>query len=254
MSDAVLIEEDGPVRILTMNRPQSLNAFDGELHHALPDALHEVSDDPKVRALVLTGAGRAFSAGGNIDDFTAFANDLELRRATLRLGRRLFEELINVHLPVIAAVNGPAVGLGCTIATACDAVIMSDQTFLADPHVTVALVAGDGGAVTWPLNIGLLRAKPYLLTGDRMPADVAVSLGLATRAVPPEQVLPEATAMAHRIAALPPQAVQDTKSVLNQHLRQAAVTVLGYGLAAESQSHDTPEYKAVPEKMRARKG
>ena len=254
MSDAVLIEEDGPVRILTMNRPEALNAFDGELHHALPDALHAVSDDPKVRALVLTGAGRAFSAGGNIDDFTAFANDLELRRATLRLGRRLFEELINVHLPVVAAVNGPAVGLGCTIATACDAVIMSDQTFLADPHVTVALVAGDGGAVTWPLNIGLLRAKPYLLTGDRMPADVAVSLGLATRAVPPEQVLPEATAMAHRIAALPPQAVQDTKSVLNQHLRQAAVTVLGYGLAAESQSHDTPEYKAVPEKMRARKG
>lgn len=254
MSDAVLIEEDGPVRILTMNRPQSLNAFDGELHHALPDALHEVSDDPKVRAVVLTGAGRAFSAGGNIDDFTAFANDLELRRATLRLGRRLFEELINVHLPVIAAVNGPAVGLGCTIATACDAVIMSDQTFMADPHVTVALVAGDGGAVTWPLNIGLLRAKPYLLTGDRMPADVAVNLGLATRAVPPEQVLSEATAMAHRIAALPPQAVQDTKSVLNQHLRQAAVTVLGYGLAAESQSHDTPEYKAVPEKMRARKG
>jgi enoyl-CoA hydratase len=118
----------------------------------------------------------------------------------------------------------------------------------------VALVAGDGGAVTWPLNIGLLRAKPYLLTGDRMSADVAVSLGLATRAVPPEQVLPEATAMAHRIAALPPQAVQDTKSVLNQHLRQAAVTVLGYGLAAESQSHDTPEYRAVPEKMRSRKG
>lgn len=254
MSDAVLIEGDGPVRILTMNRPEALNAFDGELHHALPGALHEVSDDPKVRAVVLTGAGRAFSAGGNIDDFTAFANDLELRRATLRLGRRLFEELINVHLPVIAAVNGPAVGLGCTIATACDAVIMSEQTFLADPHVTVALVAGDGGAVTWPLNIGLLRAKPYLLTGDRMPAEVAVSLGLATRAVPPEQVLPEATAMAHRIAALPPQAVQDTKSVLNQHLRMAAVTVLGYGLAAESQSHDTPEYRAVPEKMRARKG
>ena len=254
MSDAVLIEEDGPVRILTMNRPESLNAFDADLHHGLPDALHTVSDDPKVRAVVLTGAGRAFSAGGNIDDFMAFANDFELRRATLRLGRRLFEKLINVHLPVIAAVNGPAVGLGCTIATACDAVIMSDQTFLADPHVTVALVAGDGGAVTWPLNIGLLRAKPYLLTGDRMPADVAVNLGLATRAVPPEQVLPEATAMAHRIAALPPQAVQDTKSVLNQHLRQAAVTVLGYGLAAESQSHDTPEYKAVPEKTRARKG
>jgi enoyl-CoA hydratase/carnithine racemase len=254
MSDAVLIESDGPVRILTMNRPATLNAVDGELHVALPAALHEASEDPEARAIVLTGAGKAFSAGGNIDDFTAFANDFALRRATLRLGRRLFEELINVHLPVIAAVNGPAVGLGCTIATACDAVIMSDQAYLADPHVAVALVAGDGGAVTWPLSIGLLRAKPYLLTGDRMPAEVAVSLGLATRAVPPGEVLPDAIAMAQRIAALPPQAVQDTKQVLNQHLRQAAVTVLGYGLAAESQSHDTPEYRAIPEAFRARKG
>src|ERR1700745_42243 len=105
MSDAVLIEEDGPVRILTMNRPEALNAFDGELHHALPGALHEVSEDPKGRGIGLTGAGRAFSAGGNIDDFTAFANDFELRRATLRLGRRLFEELIHAHPRVIAALH-----------------------------------------------------------------------------------------------------------------------------------------------------
>ena len=254
MSDAVRMEADGPVRILTMNRPGTLNAFDEDLHAALPMALREVADDAKARAVVLTGAGTAFSAGGKVDDFPALANDLGLRRAILRRGRQLFEDLIAFHLPVVAAVNGPAVGLGCTIATACDAVIMSDQTFMADPHVVVALVAGDGGAVTWPLNTGLLRAKAYLLTGDRMPADVAVNLGLATRAVPPGEVMPAAMAMAQRIAALPPQAVQDTKAVLNQHLRQAAVTVLGYGLAAESQSHDTAEYRAVPETFRSRKG
>lgn len=254
MSDVVRIEADGPVRIVTMNRPDSLNAFDDDLHAGLPMALREVDNDPGARAVILTGAGKAFSAGGNIEDFEVLAKDLERRRASLRRGRQLFEDLINLHLPIIAAVNGPAVGLGCTVATACDVVIMSDRTFLADPHVMVALVAGDGGAVTWPLNIGLLRAKPYLLTGDRMPAEVAVNLGLATRAVPPGEVLPEALAMAHRIAALPPQAVQDTKAVLNQHLRQAAVTVLGYGLAAESQSHDTAEYRAVPETFRSRKG
>lgn len=254
MTDAVRIEADGPVRILTLNRPDTLNAFDADLHAGLPWALREVANDPKARAVVLTGAGRAFSAGGNIEDFTTFANDLELRRASIRQGRQLFEDLINVHLPIIAAVNGPAVGLGCTVATVCDIVIMSDQTFLADPHVTVALVAGDGGAITWPLNVGLLRAKAYLLTGDRIPAETAVSMGLATRAVPPDEVLAEATATAHRIAALPPQAVQDTKAVLNQYLRQAAVTALGYGLAAESQSHDTAEYRAVPEKFRSRKG
>lgn len=254
MSDAVLIEADGPVRIVTMNRPGTLNAFDDELHAALPMALRQVTDDAKARAVVLTGAGKAFSAGGDIEGFTTLANDLDLRRSSLRRARQLFEDLINVHLPVIAAVNGPAAGLGCTIVTACDVVIMSDQAFLADPHVQVALVAGDGGAVTWPLNMGLLRAKPYLLTGDRMPAAVAVDLGMATRAVPAGDVLAEAVAMAHRIAALPPQAVQDTKAVLNQHLRQAVVTVLPYGLAAESQSHDTAEYRAVPEKFRSREG
>ena len=124
-----------------------------------------------------------------------------------------------MHLPVIAAVNGPAVGLGCTIATACDFVLVSDKAFLADPHVQVALVAGDGGAITWPLSVGLLRAKQYLLTGDRISPEVAVELGLATRVVPADSLMDEALALARKVAALPPQAVQDTKAVLNQHLR-----------------------------------
>jgi enoyl-CoA hydratase len=253
MNDAVIVEKDGPVRILTLNRPDSMNAFDDDLHHGFPAALRALSDDRDARAVVLTGAGRAFSAGGNIDEFEVFSADLEARRRSLRIGRQLFDDLLNVHLPVVAAVNGPAVGLGCTIVTACDYVLMSDKAFLADPHVQVALVAGDGGAVTWPLHIGLLRAKPYLLTGDRVPAEVAVQLGLATRVVPHDELMTEALAVAHKIAALPPQAVQDTKMVLNQHLRQSAVSVLGYGLAAESQSHDTAEYRAVPEQFRARK-
>lgn len=253
MTDTVLVEADGPVRIVTLNRPNEMNSFDEDLHRSFPEALDRIADDRDARAVVLTGAGRAFSAGGNIDDFPTLAADLELRRRSLRQGRKLFDDLINFHLPVVAAVNGPAVGLGCTIVTACDVVLMSDKAFLADPHVQVALVAGDGGAVTWPLHIGLLRAKPYLLTGDRVPADVAVQLGLATKVVPHEELLAEAKAFAHRIAALPPQAVQDTKMVLNQHLRQASVSMLGYGLAAESQSHDTAEYSAVPEQFRARK-
>ena len=126
MSDAVTIEAEGQVRILTMNRPDSLNAFDDDLHAGLPAALREAESDREARVIVLTGAGRAFSAGGNLDDFALLAGDLELRRATLRTGRRLFEDLISVQLPVIAAVNGPAVGLGCTIATACDFVLVSD--------------------------------------------------------------------------------------------------------------------------------
>lgn len=250
MGDAIRIDSDGDVRIVTLNRPETLNAFDHELHEALPAALRSLSNDFDAKAVVLTGAGQAFSAGGSVDDFERFAGDLQLRRQALRLGRMLFDDLVGFHLPIVAAVNGPAVGLGCTIATACDMVFVSEDTFFADPHVTAALVAGDGGAVTWPLNTGLLRAKEYLLTGDRIPADVAVQIGIANRAVPADNLMPSALAFAQRLAALPWQAVQDTKAVLNQHLKQGAVNVLGFGLAAESQSQDTAEFREIPAKFR----
>ncbi|MFI5427212.1 enoyl-CoA hydratase/isomerase family protein [Aeromicrobium sp. UC242_57] len=253
MSETILVEADGGVRILTLNRPDAMNSFDDELHSAFASVLRDVCRDKDARAIVLTGAGRAFSAGGNIEDFETFANDIELRRASLRDGRQIFEDLVNVHLPVIAAVNGPAVGLGATIASLADMVFISEKAFMADPHVTVALVAGDGGAITWPLNAGLLRAKEFLLTGDRISAQVAVEIGMANRVVSPENLMSEAVAYAHRLAAMPPQAIQDTKAVLNQHLRQAAVHSLNFGFAAESQSHDTAEYRAVPETFRARK-
>lgn len=251
-SSAVLVENDGAVRIITLNRPESMNAFDEEMHDGLIDALRAVASDDEAKAVVLTGAGRAFSAGGNIDDFPKLANDLALRRAILRKGRMLFDDLINVHLPVVAAINGPAVGLGCTLATASDMVFISERAFMADPHVTVGLVAGDGGTITWPLNSGLLRAKEFLLTGDRIAPDLAVDMGLANRVVPAEELMTQATDFARRLTELPWQAVQDTKSVLNQHLRVASASTLGYGFAAESQSHDTAEYRAVPERFRSR--
>lgn len=252
-SSAVTVERDGPIRILTLNRPETMNAFDDEMHDALIDALRALASDAKARVVLLTGAGKAFSAGGNIEDFTKLANDLALRRTILRKGRMLFDDLINVHLPIVAAVNGPAVGLGCTLATATDMVFISERAFMADPHVTVGLVAGDGGAITWPLNTGLLRAKEFLLTGDRIAPKVAVEMGLANRVVPADELMRQATDFARRLATLPWQAVQETKAVLNQHLRVASALSLGYGLAAESQSHDTAEYRAVPENFRSRR-
>ena len=250
---AVQVQRDGPLRIVTLNRPQTLNAFDREMQAELPRVLTELSRDREARAVVLTGAGRAFSAGGDIANFPLNAADLYHRRAGLREGRRLFDELISLHLPVVAAVNGPAVGLGCTVATACDIVFMAQDTFLADPHVTVALVAGDGGAVTWPALTSLLKAKQYLLTGDRIPAQEAVAIGMANFAVPAGELMDAAIAFARRLASLPPQAVQDTKLVLNQILRERAVSVLPFGLAAESQSSDTVEYAEAPARFEAQR-
>jgi enoyl-CoA hydratase/carnithine racemase len=241
----IVVTAEGPIRIVTLNRPDARNAFSEPMHREFARAMAAIDDDAGVRAVVLTGAGRAFSAGGSFDDFEAKRLNFDVRRQSMRDARRLVDEMLNLHVPVVAAVNGPAVGLGCTLVTLCDIVFIAKTAFLADPHVAVALVAGDGGAVTWPFLTSLLHAKRYLLTGDRMPADEALGLGLANFVVEPDELLPAATAFARRLADLPPQAVQDTKAVLNQHLRQSALSVLAYGLAAESQSHDTEAYREV---------
>jgi enoyl-CoA hydratase len=247
---SIEVVADGDVRVVTLNEPEALNAISEDLHAQFVRLWDHVAADEDCRAVVLTGAGRAFSAGGSYEDFEHRRTDPAVRRRSLRLARRLVNEMLDIAVPVVAAVNGPAVGLGCTVATLCDIVFMADTAFLADPHVSVALVAGDGGAVTWPAMTSLLRAKQYLLTGDRIPATVAVELGLANFVVPPGDLLGEALAFARRLAAQPPQAVQETKAILNQHLRANAVRSLGYGLAAESSSHDQPEYVAVGETLK----
>jgi len=249
-SAGIDVRHDGAVRVVTLNEPDTLNAFSEDLHAQFVALWADVEQDEGCRAIVLTGAGRAFSAGGSYEDFEHRRVDLAVRRRSIRLARRLADEMLNVAVPVVAAVNGPAVGLGCTVTTLCDIVFMADTAFLADTHVSVALVAGDGGAVTWPAMTSLLKAKQYLLTGDRIPAEEAVALGLANFVVPADRLVDDAIAFAHRLAAQPPQALQETKAILNQHLRANAVRALGYGLAAESQSHDMPEYEAAGEDMR----
>lgn len=249
-TDSLLIEQFGQVLRLTLNRPADMNAFDDDMHHNFPALLARADDDPEVRAVVLTGAGRAFSAGGDTNDFPRHADDQQARARAMRQARRLVDVMLATRVPIIAAVNGPAVGLGCTLATLCDVVFIAEDTFLADPHVNVGLVAGDGSAVTWPSLTSLMTAKEYLLTGERIPAARAVELGLANHAVAPEDLLDRASRFASTVAGRPPQAVQDTKSVLNQHLRNAAVATLGFGLAAETHSHDTPEFRAIADRFR----
>jgi enoyl-CoA hydratase/carnithine racemase len=246
----IAVRADGPVRIVTLDRPDQLNAITEDLHGELVKLWSHVERDDEVRAVVLTGAGKAFSAGGNYEDFEQRRVDAAFRRQSMRTAKRLVDAMLDVAVPVVAAVNGPAVGLGCTITTLCDIVFMADTAFLADPHVSVALVAGDGSAVSWPALTSLLRAKQFLLTGDRIPAQEAVELGLANFVVPAESVLVDAIAFAHRLAAQPPYAVRETKWILNQHLRANAARVLAYGLDAESQSHDTPEYKAAAARLK----
>jgi enoyl-CoA hydratase/carnithine racemase len=145
--------------------------------------------------------------------------------------------------PVIAAVNGPAVGLGCSVAVSCDIVLIAESTFLADTHVSIGLVSGDGGAVAWPLMTSLLKAKEYLLTGDRIPAKEAVAVGLANRAVPDTELMSEALLLARRLAEQPHQAIQETKRALNLHLQSAISLVAPFALSAEAESFATDDLR-----------
>jgi enoyl-CoA hydratase len=237
----LLVDADGPVRILTLNRPDLRNAVAPDLRSRLHRIWVELEEDEDARAVVLTGAGSFFCAGGDIKSFPKNQASLHVRRKSLREAARLMESMLAFPLPLVAAVNGPAIGLGCSLAVSSDLVVMSEEAYFADTHVSIGLVAGDGGAVAWPMMTSILLAKQYLLTGDRIPAAEAVRIGLANEVVPRDQVVARALELAHRLAAQPPQAVQETKRAINLHLQHAARLVLPFALAAESESFTTTE-------------
>jgi len=243
------VNADGGVRIVTMNRPEALNAVNQRLHAALARVWRHLADDEEARCVVLTGAGKAFSAGGDIEMIQSFQADHEARRASLEEAAVIVTEMIRFPLPVVAAVNGAAVGLGCSLAVLCDIVYIGESAYFADPHVSVGLTAGDGGAPAWPVFVNLLRAKEYIFTGDRIPAAEAVSLGIANRVVPDGDLMDTALAMAQRLAAQPIQALRSTKQVMNMHLARAVTGPLEFALSAEYNSFDTPEHRAFVERF-----
>jgi len=251
-SDLLRYEEEGPIRVITLNDPDKRNPMTDELHEAFVDIWVRVMRDREVRAVVLTGAGKAFSAGGNVPGFVQNVEDVDYRRWSMRNARLLVDHILGCHVPVIAAVNGPAVGLGCSIAVSCDIVLMADTAYMADTHVNVGLVAGDGGVVTWPFMMSMLKAKEYLFTGDRITAEMAVQLGLANRVVPHEDLMTEALTLAGRLAEQPPQALQETKRSLNLHLQHAALNVLPFALSAETESFSSPEVAAKAREFMSR--
>jgi enoyl-CoA hydratase len=248
-TEHVLVEQDGAIATITLNNPDMRNALLDDMHDALREVWWHLGDDDSVRAVLITGAGTAFSAGGNIAGFIRNYESTDFRRRSLREARRLMEAQAEFHKPVVAAVNGPAVGLGASIALMSDIVYIADSAYIADTHVPVGLVCGDGGAAFWPLLMGMLRCKQYLLTGDRIPAEKAVELGLATEHVPDEQLLDVARQMAERLASLPHQALQETKRALNLHIQDFILRAAPFALSAEAESFTTDDVKATIEKF-----
>jgi enoyl-CoA hydratase len=244
LPDVLTVEADGPVRIVRLARPEQLNAINDELHLGLTRLFPQLSADADARVAVITGEGRAFSAGGDFDLLDRMAEDRALRRDVIAEGRELVINMIRCRVPVVAAVNGPAVGLGCSVIALSDVVYMAESAYLSDPHVTVGLVAADGGPLTWPLHTSLLLAKEYAFTGDRISAARAAEIGLANHVCPDGEVLDAALAAARKIAALPRQAVEATKRVLNLHLERAVLATIDFAMASETESFDTDDLRA----------
>lgn len=235
------------VALLTLNRPEKANAVDDVMHSELSTVFAAAQDDGRVRAVVLTGAGRTFSAGG--DESATRQYSTTTGRSPIEEARHIVEDIVGLAKPLVAAVNGHAIGLGAVLATLADISYMSESAKLGDLHVHGALPAGNGAAVIWPLLVGLNRAKYLLMTGEILSAAEAERFGLVTRVVPPPDVLPSATAMAERLAALAPQAVQGTKVAINRLLALASGTVLPLSLALEAAAMEHDDFRAAMAKL-----
>lgn len=248
----------GRVVTITLDRPASLNAFDAALHTEFARAIAEVSEEAESDVVILTGNGRAFSAGGDLAWQQRAADNPESFEVTVREAKQIVFGMIDCEKPIIARINGPAVGLGATIALLCDVSFIAETAYLSDPHVSVGMVAGDGGAFIWPQLIGFARAKEFLLTGDRITATEAARIGLVNHVVPDEALTDAVDAFADRLASGAQMAIRYSKMTINVALRQLASAIMDVGLGYESMTNVSRDHHealaALREKRRAKFG
>ena len=216
-----------------------MNAVDFEMHEELARVFPEAQRDPDSDLIILTGAGRAFCAGGDMAWFQAMIDDPSLFRDIAHDAKRIVNGLLELEKPIICRLNGAAAGLGASIALLCDVIIADETAKIGDPHVKVGLVAGDGGAVIWPQLIGYARAKEMLLTGEMLDASEASAMGLINHALPADQLDAKVDEVAGKILDNPRWAVRWTKTAINLPLRDIANRVMDAAIAYEINSNST---------------
>ncbi len=234
---------ENDVALVTLNRPERRNAIDNDMHSELERLFHELGSDESFRAIVLTGAGRSFCAGGDARSMDDGSFIPKGPTTPFRAVRTLMHNLLEVEQPIVAAVNGDAAGLGATIALCCDIIIAGEEARFADTHTKLGLVAGDGGVIIWPLLIGWARAKEYLLLGDWITGAEGERLGLVNRAVPQDQVLSTALAWADRLALAAPKAIRWTKYSMNRILRAQVDQALDASTFLEAITMDSDDLR-----------
>ena len=249
----VLARQEGRLLTLTLNRPQALNALSDAMQAELLELIELVRTDDSIGAILLRGEGRAFCVGGDVKEMGQSTSPPAARVEEIFNSKKLLYSLLEVGPPIVCAVHGYAMGLGATLALFSDIVIAATDAVFADNHVEVGLVAGDGGAVLWPLLLPLGEAKYYLLTGDRSSGAEAARRGMVHKAVPADQVLDEATALARRLAAGATMALKWTKTAVNQVLRERLRLVLDIGLALEGATFLSEDHREATTAFSARR-
>ncbi len=221
-------------RILTVtfNRPEKLNIFTEEMERELTQFLVDGAFDSDFDIAILTGAGRAFSAGGDVENWMV-KNVENPGGVDANLSKRVVFAMLDFPKPIIAKVNGHAIGLGATVALYCDVIFASNKAKFADPHVLMGLSAGDGGAIIWPQLIGYARAREYLMTGELIPAPKAAEMGLINYSLPPEELDAAVDAFVLKLSKGALQAISATKLTVNLGLKQVATAVMDASIAYE---------------------
>jgi enoyl-CoA hydratase len=246
------ITRQGRIATVTLNRPEAKNAINGELHEEFGSIFTDLDLDDGCDVIILTGAAGAFSGGGDMRWILEQCGNLPMNTAAIRTNRRIQTSMLDLEKPIIAKVRGPAIGLGCSLSLFCDFVYATPDAVFADPHVSVGLVAADGGAVIWPQLIGYARARRYLLTGDRIRGKEAAEMGLITEAVPDEKLDEVVDAMAKRLASGAMYAIRYTKAAINAGLKVTAAAVIDRAAAFENVTQFTNDNRIAVEAFLAK--
>ena len=236
------IERRGKTLWVVLDNPP-FNGFNAGMHREMSYVFREISRDPETRCVVLTGAGeRGFSAGGDIAQLAAGITDHTAWNSAMPEAREIVTSILECDKPIIARINGHAMGLGASIALACDITIMVDSAKIADTHVRIGLAAGDGGALLWPHLVGWMRAKRYLLSGDILIGKEAEDIGLVTFSVPRDELDAKTEEWAEKLANGATRAIAYTKRSLNMAIRHEAQLFLDAQLGLETMTHLSPDH------------
>lgn len=249
---ALRVEREGRLLTVTINRPEARNAINRQLHDELGRIFYDIDADSEIDVAILTGASGAFCAGGDLNWLLSIQGSPVSTSEILRNDRRIQSSMLELEKPLIAKVNGPAVGLGCSLALFCDLIYATPESRFADPHVSVGLVAGDGGALIWPQLIGYARAKKYLLTGDAISGQEAADIGLITEAVPDGRIDATVQEMAERLLKGARYSIRWTKTSINAGLRLMATSILDRAAAFENITQLMDDHRIALEAMQAR--